>query len=288
MKGVKQPSAFSKETDCVCFLRVSIGVCILWGKTNCWCSKTLANLVYCLENLFKLYPITFSKEARRFRDTHIVVWWRSNLDFCRTTYRSVQSTIVMSHTLASVGGRFLKKRIGLRCSSYDFIVFFLSFVVLRFFVSSSFGKFPVTLPFTLLVGLLLLVSCWQKKLPLLVWNWTMNIEPISIKKCFVPLVIQTGTRRRLTENWWDDGIALQVSQIRHLSWGKSLLALNNKISTQEAKRNIDKHLYWYCNLVQSHSVLAHRESYFTLSVLFNPLWFFFSYVSSSSEHKINR
>ena len=175
-----------------------------------------------------------------------------------------------------------------RCSGYDFIVFFLSFVVLRFFVSSSFGKFPVTLPFTLLVGLLLLVSCWQKKLPLLVWNWTMNIEPISIKKCFVPLVIQTGTRRRLTENWWDDGIALQVSQIRHLSWSKSLLALNNKISTQEAKRNIDKHLYWYCNLVQSHSVLAHRESYFTLSVLFNPLWFFFSYVSSSSEHKINR
>ena len=128
----------------------------------------------------------------------------------------------------------------------------------------------------------------KKKLPLLVWNWTMNIEPISIKKCFVPLVIQTGTRRRLTENWWDDGIALQVSQIRHLSWSKSLLALNNKISTQEAKRNIDKHLYWYCNLVQSHSVLAHRESYFTLSVLFNPLWFFSSYVSSSSEHKINR
>lgn len=114
MKGVKQPSAFSKETDCVCFLRVSIGVYILWGKTNFWCSKTLANLVYCLENLFKLYPITFSKEARRFRDTHIVVWWRSNLDFCRATYRSVQSTIVMSHTLASVGGRFLKKRIGLR------------------------------------------------------------------------------------------------------------------------------------------------------------------------------
>lgn len=31
-------------------------------------------------------------------------------------------------------------------------------------MSSSFGKFPVTLPLTLLVGLLLLVSCWQKKI----------------------------------------------------------------------------------------------------------------------------
>lgn len=182
MKGVKQPSAFSKETVCVCFLRVSISVFILWGKMNCWCSTTLANLVYCLENLFKLYPITFSKEARRFRDTHIVVWWRSNLDFCRATYRSVQSTIVMSHTLASVGGRFLKKRIGLRCSGYDFIVFFLSFVVLGFLYPRPLANFQLRFPSLFWSVYSCLFPVGKKKLPLLVWNWTMNIEPISIKK----------------------------------------------------------------------------------------------------------